>query len=1169
MAPIPDPDPEGPRTPHDASFPIIALGASAGGLDSLSRFLDDLPEIAGAAVVVVMHLDPSRQSSLSRLLESHTDLPVVLIEDEMPLTSGRVHVVPPGSVVTLAGGSFRLEDRGETGRHTVDLFLQSIPEERGTDVVAVLLSGTGRDGTLGLRRVKEKGGVTVAQDPSTASYPGMPQSAIDSGVVDLVLPVEKMGREIQRHLVLREREDPGGEASLVRVLDLVRERTGHDFSRYKRNTIARRMTRRRRLAGVADLEEYADRLVTDQEEVDLLVGDLLITVTEFFRDPEAFAELAEIALPSLIDAAAEREGSLRVWVAGCATGEEAYSLAILIREVLEALGLDLPAQIFATDLDPDSIRSARRGVYPTSIEGQVSQARLERFFVREDSMYRVSSTIRDMVIFSVHDVLTDPPFARLDLVSCRNVMIYMSPELQRDVLQRFHFGLREEGALFVGASESAGALGEHFSTLSKRSKIYRRLFSGPDRSLAPRPTSTSRSGDPHPEVLAGKVPGVKPRPAPAALAERALLDAYAPPAVLIDRNNQVIHFLGETGRYLDPPPGAPDLDVTRMAKPPLKQAIHTVIHAARSDAGSDEAPVRSPPVRSGVGAHEDETWVRVAIRPVQHPTTGRGAFLIAFEPVNEYRVQGDSGGEEELDPSGEVIERLQEELQEKTATLNITIQDLETANEELLSANEELLSLNEEFQSTNEQLTASKEELGASNEELMVVNAELVEKVRESREVNADLVNLINNTRIATLFLDVDLRIRRFTPQVPEVVRVIETDLGRPLSDIVSRISLGSEELEERARKSLEGDVGLEEEVEGVEGARYIMRVNPYYVSEGTVNGVVITFVEVTSLRRLEERAETLAESIRTFPMPFILVDEEWWVREWNRGAEITFGYSAEEMVGRSYVDLIPSDRLDEEREWLKGLKEGDSADEWSTERLAKGGRVFPVRHYASRRRRARDEDLFVISDRDVTEWERAERQRETLVRELDHRVKNTLSMVDGILAQTLSTSGGSAQELAHTFRQRLMALAGAHRALVAGGWEQADLQKLVGLILEPLRSDGQITLEGEPIPLPEFVVSPLAMALHELGVNAVRHGALSVPHGRVAVRWSQEEADLVTISWVESGGPEVDEPKHLGFGTRLIREAVPYQVGGSSVLDFRPDGVRCELKIPLTEVTE
>jgi two-component system, chemotaxis family, CheB/CheR fusion protein len=925
---------QGPRQAGTASgrprrrcnFPVVGLGASAGGLDAFRRLLAALPAGTGMAFILIQHLDPTHASMMVDLLAGHTPLKVQQAADGMPLEREHIYLIPPGAYLSIRGGALRLSEPRERhgARLPFDFFLRSLAEELGERAICVILSGTGGDGSLGLKAVKEKGGLVIAQDPDEAEYDGMPRSAIMTGAVDLVLPVAKLPETLAkygRQLVLNGKRRKGLAPDdhppdrLAEIIDLLRSKTAHDFALYKPGTLLRRIERRMALAAVHDMGRYIDIVQQDAGELDLLAKDLLINVTSFFRDPKAFELLAEEVIPDLV----RRQPSdrpLRIWVAGCSTGEETYSLAILFLEEMVTAKRDIRLQVFASDIDEDAVALAREGRYPEAIAADVSPVRLARFFTQEEHSYRVAPELREVVVFTVQDVLADPPFSRLDLISCRNLLIYLRPEAQEKVLLLFHFALREGGVLMLGGSETMGSLGDRFEPISKTQRIYRQIgHSRPgevDFPIGPGGgTRTLWPGRTRPAALQG----ISARD----ITQRLLLEAYAPASVLINRKCECLYYSGPTDRYLRVAAGEPSRDLLAMAREGLRNKLRAAIQQAS----------REHALTIATGAQVNYGGGAVAVRIEVHPVQSEDLLLVSFfnEPEHEPRARRPVAPAADLSH----IAELERELDATRKELQSAIHELEIANEEQKAISQEAMSANEEFQSTNEELMTSREELQSLNEELTALNSQLQETLERQRSTSNDLQNILDSSGVATLFLDSELNIRFFTPATKSLFRVIATDIGRPLADLARRIN--DTRLLADAGAVLAGHVPPNREVGADNGAWYTRRILPYRTQDARVAGVVITFADISE-RKTAERAIEAARSysdsiIDTIRQPLVVLDQELYVISASRSFYSTFSVEPEQTVGRQ-LDAVDDGRLDSAalRGFLDRLRLGEGVIE-------------------------------------------------------------------------------------------------------------------------------------------------------------------------------------------------------------------------------------------------
>lgn len=918
------------------SFPIVGVGASAGGLEAFEQFFTHMPPDSGMAFVLIQHLDPKHKSILSELVRRYTRMPVWEVEDGMMVAPNSVYVIPPNRNMAILHRKLHLLEQSDISglRTPIDFFFRSLAEDLKEKAICIVLSGTGTEGAMGLRAVKGEGGMVMVQEPESAKYDGMPRSAIGTGLVDYILPPGKMAEQLIRFIghatgdVSMTATDAAiKDAGLLqKIFILIRSQTGHDFSYYKQNTILRRIERRMNVNQISGLPAYVRYMQDDPREAVILFKELLIGVTNFFRDKEAFEALRDKAIPRLFENRSP-DNPLRIWVPGCSTGEEAYSIVILCQDFMGTAGKNLSVQMFATDIDNGAIESARLGLYPNSIAVDVPADYLARFFSREDGSFRVKKEIRDKVVFALQNVITDPPFSKIDLISCRNLLIYLGSELQKRVLSLFHYSLKEEGVLFLGTSETIGEFLDYFSVVDRKGKLFKRketnLFRG-DILEFHAPTTTDRRVDAQVLRDVGPMRAINYRE----VAERIIRESYGPTAVIINEKTEVLYIHGRAGKYLEPPSGEFTGNIVAMAREGLKLAL---AHAIRK-VGVLKTEIRTPHVR--VKTNGEDQLINLVIKPIFQPPSLEGTLLVIFEdlplevkaglqPMTEERIDG------KLDPR---VQQLEQELRTTKDYLQTTIEELETTNEELKSTNEELQSSNEELQSTNEELETSKEELQSINEELTTVNAELQQKIDELSKTSSDLNNLLSSTQIGTIFLDMSLRIRRFTPTMLDIINLIPTDVGRPISHIVTK--MGYQGLVEDAKGVLKTLVPREMEIQTEDDRRFFMRILPYRTIENVIDGVVITFVDTTHHRELEEKlrqeiverekseqrtkmtlsyAENIVNTVRE---PLLVLDEDMQVVSANLSFYRIFGVTPEETEGNLLYDLA-------KRQWdIPGLHE-------------------------------------------------------------------------------------------------------------------------------------------------------------------------------------------------------------------------------------------------------
>ncbi len=833
-------------------FHIVGIGASAGGLEAFEQFFSNMPVPSGMAFVLVPHLDPTHKSIMPDLIARHTTMDVVQAKDGMKVAPDKVYIIPPNKDLSIFGGTLQLMDptaaRGL--RHPIDFFFRSLATESGEKAVCVILSGTGTEGTLGLKAVKGEGGLVIVQDPSTAKYDGMPQSAIETGLVDFVLPPDKMPEQIVNYIghtgtsrPERLPAKPSKGDHLQKIFAIIRTHTGHDFSFYKHNTVIRRIERRMAVNQITDMQGYAGYLRDNAHEVDALFKELLIRVTNFFRDAEAFEAIKERAMPHIFRNKSN-DSLVRIWVPGCSTGEEAYSLAMIIQEYMTETKDRHKVQIFATDIDSGAIEIARTGEYSESITVDVSPERLARFFVKKGNIYKIKDELRESIVFAVQNIIKDPPFSKLDIISCRNLLIYLSSELQKKIMPLFRYALRPDGVLFLGSSETIGEHSDVFAILDKKWKIFR-AKKGDGAYAAPLDLRhlTALDRIPHTE---GR-PGEKKEFTLGEFAKKYMLENYAPACVVTNDQGEILYVSGRTGNYLEPAEGKASLNVMDMAREGLRLELRTAVRKALSL--REDVRLESLKIKFNGGFKT----INLDVKYVREPEQLQGLLLMVFNDIpavkEEPAPKGRSRRETQVDQR---ISELEMEVKSTKEHLQTTIEELETSNEELKSTNEELQSANEELQSTNEELETSKEELQSVNEELMTVNAELQSKIDELSQASNDMTNLLSSTQIATIFLDNTLRIKRFTPAMKKVINLIETDVGRPISDIVSKIDYPNFVADVDA--VLSTLASREKEVRDMSGQWYVARIMPYRTVDNIIEGVVITFIDITRRKTAEER---------------------------------------------------------------------------------------------------------------------------------------------------------------------------------------------------------------------------------------------------------------------------------------------------------------------------
>ena len=939
-----------------------------------------MPADSGMAFVLVQHLSPDHESILSELIRRYTSMQVAEVEDGMTVQINCVYIIPPNRDMALLNGTLQLiEPRSPHGhRLPIDFFFRSLAQDQHERAIGIVLSGTASDGTLGLSAIKGEGGMVMAQSPESAEFDGMPRSAIATGLMDYELPPGGMpakllayaARAFNNRVRLTAAPTAGtrDDTALKKIFVLLRSGTGHDFSQYKPSTIRRRIDRRMAMQEIETIDNYVKFLQQAPAEVIALFRDLLIGVTHFFRDPEAFKFLEEQGVPKLFEG--KPPGStIRVWSAGCSTGEEAYSLAILLQEGMEALGQSHTLQIFATDIDSRAIATARAARYPTSIAADITPERLKRFFTIEPGgdAYRVHKSLRDLLVFSEHDLLKDPPFSKIGLVSCRNLLIYLNADLQKRIIPLFHYTMNPDGMLFLGPSETVGGFDDLFAPLDRHAKLYRRKDprSGARPPAMDQLTATQplQNAD-HPRFGEKAAPAAK--LSPRELAEKTMVQQIVQASALVNERGDILYIHGRTGRYLELAPGDSGINnILKTAREGLRNELAVALHRA----ARGKEVVVSPGVR--VKTNGSFTTVNLTVSPVlTDPSAMPEAplYLVILEEAPNPPDRAD-----QPDRAAARVVALNKKLLEKDEYLQSSMERLESSTEELKSSNEEMQSVNEELQSSNEELETAKEELQSTNEELHTVNTELQIKVVDLAQASNDINNLLVGTGIGTMYVDLHLRILRFTSPVTEIINVVSNDAGRPVQDFSTRFKKYST-LEEDVRAVLDTLVPVEREVQTTQGKWYLLRILPYRTTENVIEGAVLSFVNITEHKQGEEKSARLAAIVESSDDAIISKDLNGLITSWNRGAEKLFGYPAAEIVGTSILRLVPDDRRQEEQDILEKIKSGDSVDHFETLRQAKDGRLLNVSLTASP---IRDADGAVVGAskvaRDITERKKAE----------------------------------------------------------------------------------------------------------------------------------------------------------------------------------------------------
>lgn len=952
--------------PSHLTFPVVGIGGSAGGLQALQRFFENMPANPGMAFVVILHLSPDHESNAAEILQRASSMPVRQVSTSVRIQANHVYVIAPRADLLMNDGHLQLapKERDIGPAVAIDVFFRTLAHVHRNHAFAIVLSGTGSDGAVGLARVKSEGGVTFAQEPEQAEHGDMPRAAIATGLVDIVLPVTEMGQRLvtlwanAQHIRLPALEptmavnpvrelmplasNENDEATLQEIMALLRSYTHHDFRYYKRGTVLRRIERRLQVNGLTDLASYRDYLRSEPKEAGPLLQDMLISVTNFFRDHEAFDTLARDVIPELVRNVDNGE-QVRIWAAGCATGEESYSLAMLMREEAIAQGRPSDLQIFATDIDERALSIGRRGIYPSGIATDVSPERLRQFFVREHDQFRIQTSLREQVLFATHNLLRDPPFSRLDLICCRNLLIYLDQSAQASVLEMFHYALKPGGYLLLGTSESTDPAGARFIPVDKKNRIYRA-----DASNAVRAHSIllpARAQDMILPTLPRHIQETpsEPERLPSAQFHTQAILAISPASVLVSEQHDILHLSPTAGRYLEHGAGVLSANLLSNVDPELRLELRTALFQSAQSGDKVESRVARTHVDGTT------TWLNIAVHPFAATDTTPARTLVVFEerkdigsPVGDASA-GDSQTREAT--HHQMMGKAESEIKQLKVNLQDTLERSALSTEELRAANEELQAINEELRSATEELETSKEELQSMNEELTTVNFELRMKVEERGQINDDLQNLIASSEIATVFVDSGLRVKRFTPQASKLFSLIASDAGRSLMDITNRLNYGALVADtETVFKDLRP---IEQRITTTDGKHFLARILPYRTVEDKIEGAVLTFIDITNLHVAEEKVRAGEERLRlaaatTHDFAIITTDADGAIASWNTGAERAFGYAEEEILGHPIAEIFtPEDRADgvPEEEMRLARETGRAEDErWH---LRKDGTTF------------------------------------------------------------------------------------------------------------------------------------------------------------------------------------------------------------------------------------
>ncbi|MEI8047746.1 MAG: chemotaxis protein CheB [Bacteroidota bacterium] len=842
------PGSEVPNKNGSSQFPIVGIGASAGGLEALEQFFTSTPKDTGMAFVVIQHLDPTHIGIMPELLQRSTQMKVLQVTDHLQIKPNQVYVIPPNRSMSVLNGFLYLFEPVETRglRLPIDFFFRSLADDQQDKSVGIILSGMGSDGSLGLKAIKEKHGIVLVQDPASAKFDGMPQSAVNAVIADVIAAPNDMPAKLIAFLnysplqTEHPESDEKSKSNLEKIIILLRTQTGQDFSMYKKNTMFRRIERRMGVHQLDIIASYVRFVQENPKELDILFKEFLIGVTNFFRDAAVWEKLKEQVLPELFDELPNGH-VLRAWVPGCSTGEEAYSLAMVFKEAYADLNnyKNLTLQIFATDIDKDAVEIARKGYFSSNIVADVSPERINKFFAHEGDGFRINTAIREMVVFAPHNLVRDPPFTKLDFLSCRNLLIYLEPELQKKLMNLFHYSLNSGGVMLLGSAENNNSQAMHFASVDSKLKLYKRsvtpitteLLDFPSAFISPK---KQNSEDSKSTKVAENIQ---------ILTDQLLLQNYAPASVLINQEGDILYITGRTGKYLEPAAGKANMNIYTMAREGLRTELPGAIRKAKQS--TELVLLRN----IKVGSNGDTQFVDIKFQLISNPAAIKGAIIIVFNDVAGSPKTPGATERKSQDSSG-VEQALEFELQYAKEELNSIREEMQTTQEELKSTNEEMQSTNEELQSTNEELTTSKEEMQSLNEELQTVNAELQAKIVDYMMANNDMKNLLNSTDIATLFLDKELNIRRFTDQLTKIFKLRQSDIGRPFTDMVT--DLKYPEIADHALEVLRTLMFKETSIETHDQRWFTVRIMPYRTFDDRIDGLVITFIDITTAKKLE-----------------------------------------------------------------------------------------------------------------------------------------------------------------------------------------------------------------------------------------------------------------------------------------------------------------------------
>ncbi len=1159
-------DPKSEKKPKISG--VVLIAAPESGIDSLTRLFAGLPAGHDASFIVLVPGYPGSPDKLGEMIGQVSGLKTKVAATKDRIEAHTIHILPPDRVSTIKKSRFVIEGKSGAQKGLVDSFLLSLASDQEDRAIGIILSGLNGDGTLGLTALKESGGLAVAELVDGIA----PNPANPTGIVDYLLPREDIVARLTSHLAHRTdtagaresfQPEPG---EVRRIATILRNKTGHDFHNYKQNTFLRRIQRRMQVNQIDAVDKYAEFLRSDNDEANLLFQDLLIGVTQFFRDTKEFELLESRVIPQLFEGKATGD-HIRIWVLGCATGEEAYSIAILLREHLARIDSVPHVQIFATDIDGRALAAARVGRFSESIARDMSPERLARWFVHEGNTYSVVKELREMCIFSAHNLIKDAPFSRIDLISCRNLLIYLNADLQSRIIPLFHFSLRSGGYLFLGPSESVTRHAKLFSPIDRRHRIFQRQDTItrvlPEFPLATRIERPEQGGEPRATARGRTVePGIARR------AER-IAERYTPAYIIVDDQSEVLHFSGRTGRFLEPASGSANLNLLSL----VHRDLRLDLRASLLKAAAEKVSVKTEKIVMGLNG--DRLGVSIIVEPLNNNPGEPQAFVVFFQDaeITEDETPSDNSSSGVI--RDEHVQRIESELRLTKDRLQATIEELESTNEELKSSNEEYQSINEELQSANEELETSKEELQSVNEEMQTVNGELAHRVHELGRANSDLKNLLESTQIATIFLDNEFRIRSFTPAVAEIFHLIDSDVGRPIVHIAPRIAY--EHLHEDVRKVLRTLHTVEREIEdSASGTRYLVRILPYRNVENFIAGVLLTFMDVTAtaqaekaLMESEERFRNIAQTVPAFL--FIATPS----LEWQYVNPAFYQYTGlpeGEGLGSRWLSVLHPDDAQEYRRLLAlSTQTGSPVELEFRLRDASGtyqwflGKTHAIMSPAGK------VSQWFGSCINIHARRLAENRQNLLLTELQHRVKNILAVVRSLANRTAENTETLEDFVAH-FDGRLSAMGRTQNILARSPEGGVDLTELVHeeLVGHAAHFDDQVEVSGPEIKLRAKPAQTLGLAIHELTTNAIKYGALSTRSGHIKVSWRVGERlgdPRLTFEWLESGVPVIDQaPARNGFGRELIERGLPYDLRANTALEFRQGGVRCVMEIPLDD---